>query len=148
MASFKGGTKLNAELGKILNKLKRASSLDIGFMGGATEADGTSVAMVAAINEYGAPSRGQPPRPFFRGMIARNKGEWGPALGKAMQATGGDAERSLDILGQEVQEELQDSIRELKSPPLAPSTIARKGFAKPLIDTSTMLRSVTHKVNK
>ena len=38
--------------------------------------DGTSVALVAAFNEYGSPSRGQPPRPFFRNMIARNEASW------------------------------------------------------------------------
>lgn len=146
--TFKGGDKLKSELAKILRKAKNARSVDIGFMGGSTEADGTPVPLVAALNEYGAPSRGQPPRSFFRNMIANNKDGWGRILAGAMKGFDNDAERSLGLLGQEVQEQLQDSIRELKSPPLAPSTIARKGFAKPLIDTSTMLRSVTHKVNK
>jgi hypothetical protein len=41
---------------------------------------------------------------------------------------------------------LQQSIRDTNDPPLAQATIARKGFAKPLIDTSVMINSVDYEV--
>jgi len=43
--------------------------------------------------------------------------------------------------------ELAESISELVSPPLAPYTIQKKGFDKPLIDTAHMFQSITHEVS-
>jgi hypothetical protein len=38
------------------------------------------------------------------------------------------------------------SIRDLVSPALAPATVARKGFSKPLIETGHLLNSVAVEV--
>ena len=46
----------------------------VGFMEGATYPDGTPVAAVAFWNEFG--KEGQPPRPFFRQMIAAESPGW------------------------------------------------------------------------
>lgn len=126
--TFKGGDKLKAELAKILRKAKNARSVDIGFPADAKQDDGTSTAMVAAIQEYGAPSRGIPPRPFFRNMIEKEKDGWGPILAAAMKKSGNDAEYSLGELGQKVQEQLQNSIYETNSPPLSPVTVMLRGM--------------------
>jgi hypothetical protein len=42
--------------------------------------------------------------------------------------------------------QLRESIIKTNAPPLSPRTIARKGFAKPLIDTSHMINSVDYEV--
>lgn len=160
MATIKGGDRMNAALAKILKRAKSASSVSVGFMGG-KEKNGTPIPLVAAMNEYGVPSRGQPPRPFFRNMIAEKQDGWPDTLAGALKATDYDAAKALDLLAEQVKSQLQDSIGELKSPPLAPSTIAKKsrggtsklgaaigGPAKPLVDSGTMFQSVTHKVNK
>jgi hypothetical protein len=118
----------------------------VGFLGGATYPDGTSVAMVAAVNEFGAPSRGQPPRPFFRNMIAEQSPTWGAKVAAIMKTNGADVMATLDVMGQEIQGRLIQSINTLTEPPLAASTIARKGFDKPLIDTSLMVKSVSYEV--
>ena len=47
--------------------------VSVGFMEGATYPEGTPVAAVAFWNEYGVPSHNQPPRPFFRQMIAADR---------------------------------------------------------------------------
>ncbi|HEY1441411.1 MAG TPA: hypothetical protein VGF65_11345 [Mycobacterium sp.] len=120
----------------------------VGFLGGATYPDGTSVAMVAAVNEFGAPSRGQPPRPFFRNMIADQSPTWGAKAAAILKTNGGDVKATLDVLGQEIQGRLIQSINTLTEPPLAASTIARKGFDKPLIDTSLMVKSVSYEVTE
>lgn len=122
------------------------STVRVGFLESATYQDGTSVPMVAAINEFGAPSRGQPPRPFFRRMIAAKEHEWGPALALQLKATNYDTTRALDRLGEGIAGQLRESITTLIDPPLAPSTIARKGFVKPLVDTGLLLGSVSHEV--
>ena len=41
----------------------------VGVPSGDAEADGTSVAMIAAVHEYGSPAHGIPERPFLRVAI-------------------------------------------------------------------------------
>ncbi len=143
MPDISGGDRLQAALDRIARKLKKGGTVKVGFMGGALYPDGTSVPLVAAINEFGAPSRGQPPRPFFRNMIAAKSGEWPKAIEGLLIATDYDVKQTLEQTGASIAGQLQQSIVDLVDPPLAPSTIARKGFSKPLIDTQHMLNSVT-----
>lgn len=147
MATLKSTQRLADRLAKIIKSTEGLPQVKVGFLAGATYPDGTSVAEVAAINEFGAPSRGQPPRPFFRLMVAEKRGTWGDAVAANWKATNGDAEKTLDRMGQGIKAQLQDSIRTLVDPPLAPSTIARKGHDKPLIDTGHMLNSVDYQVD-
>jgi hypothetical protein len=143
-----GGDKFAEALRSRGNSAGRARTVRVGFLKGATYPDGTSVALVAAINEFGAPSRGQPPRPFFRNMIAEKQAEWPKAIAALLKANDFDAERTLDLVGQAIVGQLQESIQKLVDPPLKPSTIARKGFSKPLIDHGVMIRSVSHEVDR
>ncbi len=147
MATFTGGEALRAKLEEIARKLKRGGTVSVGFLEGATYPDGTSVPLVAAINEWGAPSRGQPPRPFFRRMIAAKQGEWPAAVEAQLKATNYDVSRTLARVGEGIRGQLQQSIVDLVDPPLAPSTIAAKGFDKPLISTSTMVNSVDYEID-
>ena len=146
MATIRGGKKLEAAMVRLAMKVTKPAMLRVGFLENRTYPDGTSVPMVAAINEYGAPSRGQPPRPFFRNMIAAKQGEWPRDIEKLLKANDFDAEASLDLLGAHIEGQLRQSINDLVSPPLAESTIRRKGFDKPLIETSLMVNSVEHEV--
>ena len=102
--------------------------------------------MIAAIQEFGAPSVGIPPRPFFRNMIAAKQSEWAPALKIQLKANGYNGPQALDILGAAIAGQLRQSVIDTNSPPLKPTTIRRKGFAKPLIDTSVMINSIDHEV--
>jgi hypothetical protein len=122
---------------------RNLASVEVGFMEDATYEDGTLVAAVAYANEYGASG---PPRPFFRNMIEQEKPTWGPKLAAAYKANNGDGKAALGIVGLDIQGQLIKSINDLTSPPLAPSTIKRKGFDKPLIDTSKMINSTAVRV--
>lgn len=149
MAVISGGSKLEAALAEIVKKLgKGAGTVRVGFLEDATYPDGTSVAMVAAINEFVAPSRGQPPRPFFRRMIAEKSGEWPEAIAKNLVATNYDTKLTLERVGAGIAGQLQESITNLTDPPLAASTIKKKGFDKPLIDSGHMLNSVSYEVEE
>lgn len=181
-----GGDKLMAHLDRILERVKSAQAVRVGFLEGSTYPDGTSIPMVAAVQEFGGsmkiPARTQelnfkvnantgesrfaradkanfaqtvsipehivtvPARPFFRNMIDTKAPGWGGKVAKVLKATDYDAKATLDTMGELIQGQLQGSIRDLTSPPLAASTVRAKGFAKPLIDTGTMLRSVDHEV--
>lgn len=118
----------------------------VGFMEGATYPDGTPVAAVAYWNEFGA--SGTPARPFFRQMIAAESPTWAPKMAKLAKATGYDGDKVLALMGEDIKGALQQSINDFTTPGLAPSTIEAKGFAKPLIDTSHMLNSISYEVKK
>lgn len=139
---IKGGDKLATALAKISENVSKAAVLEVGFLEGATEPDGTSIPMIAAIQEFGAPKVGIPPRPFFRGMIAKHSGEWPDAVGKLLVANGYDAEKTLGQVGDGIAGQLKQSIIDTNSPPLAAATVKRKGFDKPLVDTGNLLNSV------
>jgi len=144
--TFTGGAKLEAYLAELALKVKDTAILEVGFMEGATYPDGTSVPLVAALNEYGVPSHNQPPRPYFRTMIDKESPHWGSDLGKLLKQFDYSGKVALTLMGHEIKAELQESINQLVSPPLSPVTIARKGFEKPLIDTNQMMNSVDFRV--
>jgi len=157
MVKTRGGDRLEAELERIEREMKQAT-VRVGFLENATYPDGTQVSEVAAANEYGhrigaAPEAGAkddrlsvPPRPFFRNMIAKKKSGWPKALARLLRTSGYNTEYALLQAGEGIAGQLRQSISELKSPPLKQSTIDRKGFSKPLIDTGHMLNSVDYEV--
>lgn len=125
---------------------KRMSGhVDIGFLEDATYPDGTPVAAVAFWNEFGNGSA--PPRPFFRGMIAAEMPTWSGKVAK-LAAAGNDGPKVLALMGEDIQGALIQSINDLTTPELAESTKLRKGFDKPLIDSSHMVNSTNYKVFK
>ena len=175
MAALKGGDKLTTRLKQIAANLATASVVEVGFMEGSTEPDGTSTPMVAALNEFG--TKTAPPRPFFRTMIKKENASWPGKIGAALKANDYRASIALDLVGQNIQEALQQSIADLMSPALSPITVMLRGMrshdqglvvtgktvgeaarrvaegktnygasTKPLVDSGTMLRSPTHLV--
>lgn len=146
MATVKGGDRLSAELQRIAGAVSSAERVKVGFLSGATYPDGKPVAMIAAIQNWGAPAAGIPPRPFFSDMIQSKQHEWGPATGNLLVANGYDAAITLRLVGEAVAGQLRQSIQDTNEPPLAPSTIARKGHAKPLIDSGHLYNSVDYEV--
>lgn len=141
---LKGGDKLQQALSDIAEKMSGA--VKAGFLEGATYPDGTPVAAVAFWNEFGTTNI--PPRPFFRTVITEKSSEWADRLGKAVVYYEYDAEKSLDAIGQVIVEDIQQSIVGWTDPENAESTEKKKGFNKPLIETSHMQNSVEHEVEK
>lgn len=134
---------LRAFTQRLQRDLARAPTLRIGFLDGATYPDGTGVAAVAAYNEYGNPARNRPPRPFMRQTIERERDGWGKTLAAGLRMNDYNVTAGLGVLGEDIAGAIRETITQFDSPPLSPRTIARKGFAKPLVDTGTMLRSVS-----
>lgn len=138
---------------KVMDALDKAASsfenlqLKVGFLEGSTYDGVIPVPMVAATNEFGNPANNQPPRPFFRNAIANHESEWQEETAKLIE-NGGEVREVLSLLGEIIADDIKESIRTLDSPPLSPVTIARKGFDKPLIDTSNMLNSVSYEVGE
>ncbi len=146
MTVFSGGEALEKKLTELAERLGESKTLRVGFLEGATYPDGESVPMVAAANEFGDPAMNRPPRPFFRNMIAEKSPQWGDDIGKIAVASNYDTSTLLPLMGERIKDQLQGSIREFYDPPLSAYTIKKKGFDKPLIDTSHMLNSVDYDI--
>lgn len=116
MATVKGGGNLSRYLGDMAAKIERAHTLRVGFLETAKYEDGTPVAAVAAINNFGAPGAGIPARPFFTETVDRGASEWGEKFAKIFKQTGGDAERALTFLGTIVADELREAIIAMNAP--------------------------------
>jgi hypothetical protein len=126
MATISGGDKLQQALAKISKSLTPAAGkpqVSVGFLGKATYPDGTSVAMVAAIQEFGAPRAGIPPRPYFRNMIAQNGKAWPDQVSTLLKAHDYDSHKVLGLMGELISGELRQSINDLTEPPLSPVTL-------------------------
>jgi hypothetical protein len=143
-----GGSEMERKLKEMMDKLGDGTLLRVGFLENATYPDGEYVATIAAANEFGNPGNNQPPRPFFRNMIAANSPAWPLEVGKVIKAVDFDGGKALQLMGERIKDQLQGSIRELVEPPLSPYTIKKKGFDKPLIDTGHMLNSVDYDVKE
>ncbi len=144
---LKGGQTLVRRLEEMAKKLGDGGTLRVGFLEGATYPDGTPVALVAAVNEFGRPDQNQPPRPFFRDMIAAKQKDWPRALRAVAKNNDYDIDKALGQMGEGIKGQLQESIRQLDSPVLSPVTVARKGFEKPLVETGHMMNSVDYEVD-
>ena len=146
MAELRGGRELQRKLRDLAQQVAIPAKLRVGFLANAKYPDGKPVAMIAAIQDFGAPGVGIPPRPFFRNMIAAKQREWPKAIAGLLRANDMDAAKALDFAGAAIAGQLRQSIIDTNAPPLKPATIARKGFAKPLVDTGHMLNSIDHEI--
>lgn len=144
MATISGGAKLEAALRKISEAVTRPATLRVGFLSDASYPNGTNVAMIAAIQNFGGGNI--PPRPFFSNMVAAKSPEWPKAIADLLVANDYDVEKTLNITGQAIAGQLRQSVIDTNSPPLAPSTIRRKGHAKVLVDTGHLLQSIDHEI--
>lgn len=136
---MKGGDALRARLAQIARLASNAKEVRVGFLEGATYPNGTPVALVAAVHNFGK-------WPFFTDMVAAKSPEWPVAMASLLKANDYDALRTLQQTGEAVAGQLRQAIVDTNSPALAPSTIRRKGFAKPLVDTAHLLNSVDYEV--
>lgn len=124
----KVGGNLAKALLDIANKVDKAKAVKVGFMENANYADGTKVAMVAAINNFGAPAASIPPRPFFTNMVKENSPEWGSALGDILRQVKFDSNRALGLIGGRIEGQLRLVIRGTNAPPLSPITVMLRGM--------------------
>ena len=127
--------------------------LVVGVVGpGAAEIeDGSSLTLaeLATIQEFGssvAPgTRGHvPERSFIRSTIAARRGEIASLTASEMKAVLAGTRtvpQALDVIGAQVAAWIKSAVMSGAGipPPLAPSTIARKGSSRPLVDHGQMI---------
>lgn len=140
-------------------------SVNIGWFPSARYTDGTPVAYVATIQEFGYASGGIPPRPFMRPTVIRCKNQWKQlARGYASEIIHGKrtVDGALTVLGSTIQGQIQQSISLVREPVLKRSTIEARiarsrnyrrstksqalGLTKPLVDTGVMRATVSYEI--
>lgn len=135
----------------------------VGWFNTAKYPDGTPVAYVAAVQEFGYPEGNIPPRLGMRSTSAEKRGEWGAVAGKASQAvlTGkSTGPQAMEVLGLKAAGDMRKHIAEVTTPPLKVNTVKARlagkkqgkvvsvTVAKPLVDTGHMLATLTNVVEK
>lgn len=121
---FSGGEKMDQLLKEMSDRVLEKGELEVGFPEGTpTYENGTSVPMVAAIHEFGAPRAHIPKRPIFAPMIKDRSDEWVIVLTEYLKASDFSSAISLDGLGEVMRADLQLSIQSVIAPPLSPVTL-------------------------
>lgn len=132
-------------LDQALNRLvsSKQQHVKVGILDNSKYPDGTSVATVAFMNEYGTAKI--PPRPFFRQTISEQKSNW-TKLAKDAIRMGYSIEHTLGLVGAQMQSDIQYSIMTWTTPPNAPYTVMKKGVNAPLRHTLLMHDSIKFEV--
>lgn len=120
---------------------------------------GITLVGYASVNEFGSEDGRVPERSFLRSTVDRNKNEYadeikvvlGSSVDRVIKGSQGgmlkEIERGLGRLGLRAVRDVKDTIRDLRDPPNAPSTLERKYPGEnPLIETGRMRQSIDHKV--
>lgn len=140
---------------KLLAELDK-KEIRVGFFENSKYTDGTPIAYVAAIQEFGYGPI--PPRPFMRPAEETNKGKWvkGIAAGVRGVIAGQVAlDYALTQVGKVAAGDVRKAIKAVTAPPLAESTVRarqmrKKGkksvSRKPLIDKGEMFQAVNSAV--
>ena len=128
----------------------------VGWFENSKYEDGTPVALIAAQNEYGNPSKHIPARPFLRPTVASKQKEWANIAmrgSKAVLANKATAADVMELIGRAAVADIQKTISLIQEPPLSPATIAARlakrkdkkhvgALTKPLIDTGLMFATL------
>lgn len=117
---------LKKTLKELSKKLETGKMLRAGFLEGATQnKDGkiVSIPMIAAIQNFGAPKVGIPPRPFFTNLVKKEQKNWGVLVGEKLIEYDFDAKEALRAVGEEIKYEIQQSITDTNEPPLSEVTL-------------------------
>ncbi len=123
-----GWNKLNLAIKELESKVSKA-----GWFESNKYEDGTPVAYVASIQEFGCPERSIPPRPFMRPTVAEKKSEWA-----SIAELGSKAILKGDVTAEVVMGQLADSavgdvkkmISSIQTPALSPITIELRAMKK------------------
>lgn len=119
--------------------------------GGEVMESGITLAGYAAVNEFGSADGQVPERSFLRSTVDAKARDYAAAITRDMgRIVDGDMgiDTMLGRLGVRVTRDVKRTIRALRDPPNAPSTIRRKGSANPLIDTGRMRQAITYVVKR
>jgi len=124
--------KINAHLNRIPLAFE-GKVAQVGFPKGLEYEDGTPVAYVAAIQNFGSPAAGIPKRPFIEPTIAEHKQAWVKLMGQGAKKVGDGSLTAFDVLdgvGRMAVADLQEEIASITEPELSPITVLLRKWRK------------------
>lgn len=123
----KGGER--ERIKKMLQEIERTQTR-VGWFESAKYPDGTPVAYVATIQEFGYAAGGIPPRPFLRRTTDEQQPAWKSLMGmavKGMIAGNRTPYQTMELLGLQAAGDVRKTISKITAPPLSILTLmARK----------------------
>lgn len=152
-------------IGKMKELIKKIdapkTTLSVGWLKGFKYSDkyNTPIAHVACIQEYGAPEKNIPPRPFMRPTSAEHLKEWQKLFAHFIKKQ--PISEVFEKLGLVVSGQIKAMIASIWEPPLKIATVkarirryrtkdrpSQESIYKPLVDTGMMLASVSYEINE
>ena len=124
--------------GRISQLIKTMADLDgkkleVGIFESAKYTDGTPVAGVAAVQEFGSPKMSIPPRPFMSTTIEEKKGEIKSLFERASKAIidgNSSVDDALNVIGGVVSGQIKQTISNISQPALSPVTLHLRKLKK------------------
>lgn len=119
-------SKVTAKLESVVKELEGVEA-QAGWFESAQYEDGTLVAYVAAIQEFGAPEQSIPPRPFMKPAVEDNKEELISQMKKGAKAVARgklSATDMFDAIGEAMAGNISKAISQVDSPELSKITLA------------------------
>lgn len=145
-----GGNRIGQRLDEIRRRVQRNSGVYVGLPKGAgSYEDGTPIAVIGAVQEFGSADGHIPERSFLRVPLAANTQLFRQIFKELMpQVLGGQMTmfQLMESVGARAAAVSQEAISAGIAPPNAPSTIARKGSSTPLVDTGFLRQNITYVV--
>lgn len=151
-------TRSGPAMARLRQAIKDADKIQtrVGWFETSIYPDGTPVAYVAAIQEYGDPSHNIPPRSYMRTTQDEQKDRWFELMGKGIMQipSGRQTVRSvMELLGLQVEADVRKKITLIYDPKLQESTLRARAHklgvtrgqvsTKPLNATGYMLATLT-----
>ena len=126
--------------------------ISVGWFPSAVYPDGAPVAGVMAVQEFGSPKMGIPPRSFMRATSEASATDWAnlaSMLGARVLAGKMTVAQLAEGLGAQAVGDIQVTISQLSEPALSARTLAARrkrgnSNAKPLVDTRVAFNTLTY----
>lgn len=142
ITTVEGYTKKGIEFEEFLKTQKEIQEVMAGVFG-----EREKLLSIAVWNEFGTEKI--PARPFLRKTFLKKKSVWlDYSESLVNQILDGKLNRknALKLMGERMRDDIKKTMVDLKTPKNAPSTIKKKGFDDPLIDTKKLLNAVEYRV--
>ncbi len=146
--SVSGGDRLGNRLRQIRESFEKNRSVLVGVPAGTgSYEDGAPIAVIAAVQEFGSADGVVPERSFLRVPLRQNvedfRAIWRALIPKVVRGEL-TMHQLMSQLGAKAASVSQEAIAAGIDPANAPSTVARKGSSKPLIDSGALRQSITY----
>ena len=142
-----GGQRMGQRIKAIQDRLRSNSGVYVGVPASAgTYESGESIAVIAAVQEFGSADGRIPERSFLRVPLRSNQQDFAAVLaGSLSDVLSGNLSMAqlMDQLGARAAATSQEAISAGIPPPNAPSTIQQKESSTPLIDSGNLRQNIT-----